>query len=116
MKRKMTLLALAAWCGGLGASGLRNRSGISAAHARPAKKPSPKSPVSATAPKPPPISQRNSRRVRRQNGPEERLLMSLVQVKEFIRAQGQQAVAPERLRPIAVACCLCILEERDILL
>src|SRR5689334_13775283 len=61
---KMTDLALGGKCGFLGASGLRNGS---AAAARP-KNPSAESrPVSATAPKPAPVSQRNSRRVRRQN-------------------------------------------------
>src|SRR5712691_8193403 len=60
----MTLLALAGSGGFLAASGLRNLPPLSAARA---KKPSPRTPLSATAPKPPPISHRNSRRVRPQN-------------------------------------------------
>src|SRR5207249_7746714 len=63
---KMTALALGVKCGFLGASGLTKEAGVAAA-AR-LKKPSAESrPVRATAPKPPPVSQRNSRRVRRQN-------------------------------------------------
>src|SRR5439155_11148988 len=63
---KMTAFALGVKCDFFGASGLTNDAGVAAA-AR-LKNPSPESnPVSATAPKPPPVSQRNSRRVRRQN-------------------------------------------------
>src|SRR5579883_1105730 len=66
MNRKMTLLALAGSIGGLGASGLTNAAG--AAVARLPKNPSADNrPVSAAAPKPAPVSHRNSRRVRRQN-------------------------------------------------
>src|SRR3954451_7418724 len=64
MKRKMTLLAFAVSNGGLGASGLAN---CAAACADFVKKPSAESnDVSAAAPKPQPVSQRNSRRVRPQ--------------------------------------------------
>src|SRR5260370_13703865 len=60
----MTLWALAGGGGFLGARGLRSLPPLSAARA---KKPSPRTPLSATPPKPPPISHRNSRRVRPQN-------------------------------------------------
>ncbi len=70
MNRKMTLLAFAGNGGALGASGLTNGVTPSAATACRARNPSdPSRPVSATEPKPPPISQRNSRRVRPQNEP-----------------------------------------------
>src|SRR5256885_2059901 len=64
MKRKMTLLAFAVSNGGLGASGLAN---CAAACADFVTKPSAESnDVSAAAPKPQPVFQRNSRRVRPQ--------------------------------------------------
>jgi hypothetical protein len=67
MKRKMTLFALAGSSEGLGASGLVYRVD---AWARPTKKPSPaSSEASAAAPKPQPVSHRNSRLVRRQKFP-----------------------------------------------
>ena len=52
MKRKMTLLALAAKCGFFGASGLANGVAPSAATACAAKKPSPSSPARADAGEP----------------------------------------------------------------
>src|SRR5947207_2939710 len=64
MNRKMTLFALAAKWAGFGASGLALTSAADAG----LKKPSAVSnPVSATPVNPAPASQRNSRRVRRQN-------------------------------------------------
>src|SRR5690242_6120128 len=68
MNRKITLLALAGRGGALGDMGLTNGVDPSAATACRARNPSPPSrPASATAPKPPPISQMTSRRVRPQN-------------------------------------------------
>ena len=64
LRSSMTLFALAAKCGGLGASGLAGRD--SAAAARPKKLSADSRPASATPVKPAPASQRNSRRVRRQ--------------------------------------------------
>src|SRR4051794_4677488 len=99
MKRKMTLFALPGKCVGFGASGLAG-----AAAARPPKKPScERSPVSARPVKPAPASQRNSRRVRRQNW---RALMgqSSVQVDELVQVQDRQAkVRQRRVRPDALA-------------
>src|SRR3954471_2669372 len=67
MKRKMTLLALGAKGGALGARALAFDT-TSAARAWRAKKPSRSSrPASATPVKPAPACQRNSRRVRPQN-------------------------------------------------
>src|SRR5688572_3631645 len=66
MNRKMTLLALAGSLGDLDASGLLLPGVSDVAPAR-GRKPSPaSSEVSAAAPKPQPVSQRNSRRVRPQ--------------------------------------------------
>src|SRR5262245_16765391 len=68
MKRKMTLFAFAVRWLFFGASGLAKGVPPSAATAWLVKKPSAESkPVSAAAVKPAPASQRNSRRVRRQN-------------------------------------------------
>src|SRR5262249_9007175 len=69
MNRKMTLLAFGAKWGGREASGLSGR-GAAAARASRAKNPSRDSRSSSpSAVKPPPASQRNSRRVRPQNWP-----------------------------------------------
>src|SRR5688572_8086171 len=110
MNRKMTLLALAANCGGLGASGLARAGprGDSAATARPGggRRPARASPVN-----PAPASQRNSRRVRRQKvpgGPGWSLgrlgLMTRapssrrsIDVEEFVEVQDDQAEGPQRL-------------------
>src|SRR5262245_8948454 len=101
MNRKITLRALGAKCGALGASGLANGVTPSAATACDARKPSsPSSAASATAVKPPPASQRNSRRVRPQKL---RAIAStplsrkrLVQVDELVEVQRQQAEPPQR--------------------
>src|SRR5215218_6423431 len=64
MNKKMTLLAFAGRPGGFAASGLAK---VDAADARDVKNPSvERSDVSAAAPNPQPVSQRNSRRVRPQ--------------------------------------------------
>src|SRR5438094_10361754 len=97
---KMTDFAWAGKCGFLGASGLTNRPGPSSAAAALLKKSSAdSSPVRATAPKPPPTSQRNSRRVRPQNwrGVDEWFIAS-IQVEKLVRVQQQQAILPQRLR------------------
>src|SRR5882757_21170 len=66
MNKKMTLLALAGSLGDLDASGLLIFGAREAAEAR-CRNPSPaNSELNAAAPKPQPVSQRNSRRVRRQ--------------------------------------------------
>jgi hypothetical protein len=67
MNKKMTLFAFAGSGAGFGASGLANELVADDAKVRRAKKPSPESSdTSAAAPKPQPLSHRNSRRVRRQ--------------------------------------------------
>src|SRR5947209_12386176 len=66
MYRKMTDFAFAAWCGFFGASGLTNLETPSAAQAWEAKKSSPSIAARATDANPPPVCQRNSRRVRPQ--------------------------------------------------
>src|SRR5947209_18320448 len=109
MNRKITLRALGVKWGGRGASGLTKRVGVAAA-AR-LKKPSADSrPVRATAPKPAPVSQRNSRRVRPQNwrgivkapcisplplcgGGEKKS----IEVDKLVRVQDHQAVEAQRL-------------------
>src|ERR1700678_3948555 len=109
MKRKITLLALAGNGGALGASGLLNGVTPSAAMACRTIKPSPpKSPASATDPKPPPISQRNSRRVLPQNEPPDaprgccekcRFMSNIAssEIQKRIRIQGEQAILLERV-------------------
>src|SRR5271154_2183639 len=109
MKRKITLLALAGNGGALGASGLLNGVTPSAAIACRAMKPSPpNSPASATDPNPPPISQRNSRRVLPQNEPpgatrgccgECRFISNIasIEIQKRICIQGEQAILPERV-------------------
>src|SRR5437899_9500539 len=68
MNKKITLLAWAGRGAAFGAIGLTNGVMPSAARHCRARNPSePSSPARATDPKPPPISQRNSRRVRPQN-------------------------------------------------
>src|SRR5436190_21911326 len=68
MNRKITLLAWAGRGGAFGAIGLTHGVTPSAAtHCRARNPSEPSSAVRATDPKPPPISQRNSRRVRPQN-------------------------------------------------
>src|SRR5438552_11824248 len=113
MYRKMTLLALAGKCGFLGASGLTNFVCPSAATAWRAKKSSPSMADRATEAKPPPVCQRNSRRVRPQklrgissssfsDASQKRatLLRSvanlLIDVHELVQIQRQQAKAPQR--------------------
>src|SRR5437868_4759850 len=63
----MTLFAFGSKWGFFGASGLTNFDTPSAAMACLAKKSSPSRPARATEAKPPPVCQRNSRRVRPQN-------------------------------------------------
>src|SRR3954470_19790800 len=91
MNKKMTLFAVPGSDGALGASGLAN---CGAASARCEKKPSTdSSDVSAAAPKPQPVSQRNSRRVRPQNSP--RALVDIgclsVQVNKLVRIELREA-------------------------
>src|SRR5207244_1798933 len=110
MNRKITLRAFGSKCGGRGASGLMKRAGRVSARAW-LKKPSADSrPVRATAPKPAPVSQRNSRRVRPQNwrgivkapcisplplcgGGEKKS----IEVDKLVRVQDHQAVEAQRL-------------------
>src|SRR4051794_14330676 len=111
---KMTALAFGVKCGGLGARGLTNDAGVAAA-AR-LKNPSAESrPVRATAPNPPPVSQRNSRRVRRQNWRSGVMVGSitaargyagariaasgtgLIEIHKLVRVQRQQAIQPQRV-------------------
>src|SRR5258705_5676156 len=66
MNRKMTLFAFAGSLGDLDASGLLIFGASEAAEARCRNPSLVKSELSAAAPKPQPVSQRNSRRVRRQ--------------------------------------------------
>src|SRR5882762_4338630 len=66
MNRKMTLFALAGSLGDLDASGLLIFGASEAAEARCRNPSLANSELSAAAPKPQPVSQRNSRRVRRQ--------------------------------------------------
>src|SRR5262245_4275847 len=102
MNRKITLFALPLKCGFFGAIGLRNAVFASAAPAARSKKPSAESrPVSAVAPKPAPVSQRNSRRVTPQNCLWWVLMMrafrsASIQVQELVGVQGQQAVQVQR--------------------
>src|SRR5262245_53320304 len=108
MNRKITLFALAARGGALGAIGLTNGDVPSAATACRARNPSaPSRPVSATPPKPPPISHKNSRRVRPQNedDPEEGRpragsLRSMagpsIEVEEPVGIEHQQGVLRQR--------------------
>src|SRR5436305_11279029 len=97
---RLTLLAWAGRISCLGASGLTN---FSAALARVKNPSAESSPVRATEPKPPPTSQRNSRRVRPQNcrpsmeGPRSGDRRWSVQVNELVGVQQQQAVLAERL-------------------
>src|SRR5437762_12938281 len=98
MNRKITLLALAVKCGCFGAIGFARRLWPSAATACRARKPSRESiAVSATDAKPPPVSQRNSRRVRRQNwrweGLEELLFVIAVsKSKSWRAAEGRKSL------------------------
>src|SRR3982751_1623619 len=93
MNRKMTLLALGANSGALGASALARAvadTAMSAPRAGRAKKPSlSSSPASATPVKPAPACQRNSRRVRPQ-----KVLVGLrgsVDIDELVQVQRQEA-------------------------
>src|SRR5205807_7860751 len=99
--RKITLLALAGSCGFLGASGLRNGVLASAALAWLEKKPSWESrPVNARPVKPAPVSQRNSRRVRRQNCPDSFIIASpgtiSVEINKLIRVQHEETIILQR--------------------
>src|SRR4051812_21014602 len=91
INRKMTLLAVAGIRGAFGASGFGN---CVAARAAPVKKPSAESKdVSAAAPKPHPVSQRNSRRVRPQKlfRPLFGIPVPLVQIHELVAVQYGEA-------------------------
>ncbi len=84
MNKKITDFALGAKWGGLAAKGLVHSD--SAADALP-KKPSPASiDVSAAAPKPPPVCQRNSRRVRPQKS--RRFLVILISIGKGVVVVG----------------------------
>src|SRR5688572_2904814 len=94
MKRKITFLARAPKWGGFGARGLANLVMPSAAWACREKNSLPRSPVRATDAKPPPISQRNSCRVRPQNW---RRVMRSIQVEELVQVVDEEAEALECL-------------------
>src|SRR4051812_37965949 len=91
MNRKMTLFAVAGSSGGLGASGF---CGCGEAQAAALKKPSPASrEVRAAAPNPQPVSQRNSRRVRRQKvlRSADDMDMPSIKINKFVQVQHGEA-------------------------
>src|SRR3954462_8648311 len=91
INRKMTLLALAGSRGAFGTSGLLN---CVAARAALVKNPSAESKeVSAAAPKPQPVSQRNSRRVRPQKlfRPLLGISVPLIQIHELVAVEYGEA-------------------------
>src|SRR5262245_8130976 len=101
MNRKITAFARPAKCGGLGASGFAVALSRSAALARLEKKSSPNMPLSATPTNPPPSSQRNSRRVRRQNcfAPTSTSAMCSIrsiEEDEFVQVEHEQAYGLHR--------------------
>src|SRR5437764_9552003 len=110
---KMTLFAFAAKCGFFGASGLAKLVLGGAAVSE-----SPNNPASATAPKPPPISQRNSRRVRPQNWRGAFITRSTlhcsIQIHKLIRIQHQQTILLQRFG--GADFCPQGMNERDVLL
>src|SRR6478672_11032189 len=103
INRKITLFAFAGSNGGLRANGLAN---CGPASARCEKKPSPdRSEASAAAPKPQPVSHRNSRRVRPQKS--RRALEDMeslsVQVDKFVQIEHRETPVFKRVRGLLAA-------------
>src|SRR5262245_9478199 len=95
---KITLFALPGKCGFFGAMGLANFALPPEAPALGVKKPSAESrPVRASPVKPPPASQRNSRRVRPQNWVV--IGNPSIEIRKLVAVQRQQAIKPHPVRP-----------------